>query len=75
MSEELFSDSTRSITLTDLNCTGFEEEITECLYSTDSLLCGDLIDAGVVCQGSATLLKMDRYYNTTMRYYWDMLVK
>ncbi len=21
------------------------------------------------------LLKMDRYYNTTMRHYWDMLVK
>ncbi len=22
-----------------------------------------------------TLLKMGRYYNTTMRHYWDMLVK
>ncbi len=22
-----------------------------------------------------TLLKMCRYYNTTMRHYWDMLVK
>ncbi len=33
-------------------------------------------DSGVsVAVVLVTLLKMGRYYNTTMRHYWDMVVK
>ncbi len=45
---------------------GEELESKACTYC-------DVHNASTFCQ--ATLLKMGRYYNTTMRHYWDMLVK
>ncbi len=36
---------------------------------------GNLQERDVHNNENGTLLKMGRYYNTTMRHYWDMLVK
>ncbi len=62
----------------DFNCTVYELEYECACPGSDSYLAGDQEDCYTGMSSYidvSTLLKMGRYYNTTMCHYWDMSVK
>ncbi len=49
--------------------------ISPCTRATKWRFVSGQLHSCLSCMELLTLLKMGRYYNTTMRHYWDMLVK
>ena len=50
LTDEQFTSRRAATVLGDVGCTGTEDEVTDCSYSSPRG-CGELDDAGVVCQG------------------------
>ena len=50
LTHEEFTSNVTTAAITDVDCTGIENQLTDCSYSSQPL-CSPLDDAGVVCQG------------------------
>ena len=51
VSSQYYGESVLPMVISDMNCTGSEDNLMECQSETDLIMCGPLEDAGVVCQG------------------------
>ena len=50
LTHEEYTSSVKSAAIGDVRCTGAEDRLTDCFHISQSG-CGELDDAGVVCQG------------------------
>ena len=50
LTHEEFTSNVTTAAITDVDCTGIENQLTDCSYSSQPI-CSPLDDAGVVCQG------------------------
>ena len=48
---QLFGEGTRPIVITNINCSGTEQSLLNCMHNTGSTCTTERDDAGVVCQG------------------------
>ena len=55
---QLFGEGTRPILIANINCSGTEQSLLNCMHNTGSTCTTERDDAGVVCQGLLSLLRI-----------------